>query len=299
MQLGLAADDSRKRWEHRAAARGDRAARRTAAWRERAGGHERRRRHAARAGRGAALRRRPLDGLHRRSLVALAHDAAGDRSLVRHVLAAGGALARASRDRSRRDRPCRRARRRATRCRFSVAVRNAAFEPLRDATVDVRVTAPDGRLEYAPGGADPEAPGAGRYVARFTAGDAGRLPCRRRRAGASGRALGSASASVLVGGADLEMTDPRLNARCSQRLAAASGGQRRAARRTSRDVVSALLRRAVPAAALAVRRDLWHNGWSFAAITADCSAPNGSCGGAGGCDDSVVLRAPGSLLVVR
>jgi hypothetical protein len=30
--------------------------------------------------------------------------------------------------------------------------------------------------------------------------------------------------------------------------------------------LSAALRAGVPAAALAVRRDLWHNGWSFTAI---------------------------------
>ena len=77
-------------------------------------------------------------------------------------------------------------------------------------------------------------------------------------------ALGSASASLLVGGADLEMTDPRLNTAVLQRLAAASGGKV-VAEADVAEVVSALEAN-VPAAALSVRRDLWHNGWSFAAI---------------------------------
>ena len=81
---------------------------------------------------------------------------------------------------------------------------------------------------------------------------------------AGGDVAGSATASVLVGGADLEMTDPRLNAAFFARLASASGG-----RVLSEDQVSelpGLLKAAVPGAALAVRRDLWHTGWSFAAI---------------------------------
>jgi hypothetical protein len=69
---------------------------------------------------------------------------------------------------------------------------------------------------------------------------------------------------MLVGGADLEMTDPRMNQAFFERLAAASGG-----RVLSEDQLSSLpgmLKAAVPGAELAVRRDLWHTGWSFAAI---------------------------------
>ncbi len=146
---------------------------------------------------------------------------------------------------------------------LQIAVRNQAFEPIRDATVDVRVTTAEGRLEQVRATPDPEAPAAGRYIARFKAGDAGvyRVVADARRERA---ALGSASASLLVGGADLEMTDPRLNTAVLQRLAAASGG-RVVAEADVAEVVSALETN-VPAAALSVRRDLWHNGWSFAAI---------------------------------
>ena len=83
----------------RAGACGDHSARRAATRCERAGGHERSRRHAARARGRATLRRRPVDGLCRRGLVALAHAAARDRSLVRHVLEAIAALAGARRRR--------------------------------------------------------------------------------------------------------------------------------------------------------------------------------------------------------
>ena len=69
---------------------------------------------------------------------------------------------------------------------------------------------------------------------------------------------------MLVGGADAEMADPRLNEPVLQRVAAASGG-----RMVSPDQIEALaqtLQASVPAAVLSVRRDLWHNGWSLLAI---------------------------------
>ncbi len=102
-----------------------------------------------------------------------------------------------------------------------------------------------------------------RYVARFRPDQPGvyKVSAEARR-GAT--LLGSASAALLVGGADLEMTDPRLNLQVLQRIAIASGGR----------VISAgegpalveALRASVPAAQIAVTHDLWHTGWSFAAI---------------------------------
>jgi hypothetical protein len=76
--------------------------------------------------------------------------------------------------------------------------------------------------------------------------------------------IGTASASVLVGGADLEMTDPRMNRAFFERLAAASGGRVLAEDQLAD--LPGMLKAAVPQAAMAVRRDLWHTGWSFAAI---------------------------------
>ena len=146
---------------------------------------------------------------------------------------------------------------------IQIAVRNQAFEPVRDATVDVRVTTADGRLEQLRAIPDPDGPASGRYIARFKAGDAGvyRVVADAKRDKAL---LGSASASWLVGGADFEMTDPRLNIAVLQRLATASGG-RVVGEADVAEVVRALETN-VPAAALSVRRDLWHNAWSFAAI---------------------------------
>jgi hypothetical protein len=143
-----------------------------------------------------------------------------------------------------------------------VAARTPAFLPMADATVDVRVTAPDGRLEQLRGAAEsPDAPG--RFAARYRPEHPGvyRVVAEARR---GDRPAGSAAAAFLVGGADLEMTDPRLNLPVLQRLAAASNGQMLDPGHTS--VVLERLRAAVPAASLSVRRDLWHNGWSFAAI---------------------------------
>ena len=97
MQLAAGAGRNAEAMGSRAGAGGDRAARRAATRGQRAGRDERARRHAARAGRRAAIRRRAVDGLHRRGVVALAHAAARDRSLVRHVLEAGAALAGAAR----------------------------------------------------------------------------------------------------------------------------------------------------------------------------------------------------------
>ena len=139
-----------------------------------------------------------------------------------------------------------------------VAVRNAAFEPQRGATVDVRVIAPDGRVDTVGAASDGDA-----YAARFRPEHPGvyRLIAEARTGNAW---LGTASTSMLVGGSDLEMTDPRLNQALLDRLAAASGGKviDAGAIGSLGDTLAA----GVPAARLAVQRDAWHSAWSFAAI---------------------------------
>ena len=144
-----------------------------------------------------------------------------------------------------------------------ITVRNPAFVPLRDATVDLRIATPDGKLEQLRAEPDRESAAPGRYIAHFTANQPGvyRVTADARAAGAS---VGAAATSMLVGGADAEMADPRLNEPVLQRVAAASGG-----RMVSPDQIEALaqtLQASVPAAVLSVRRDLWHNGWSLLAI---------------------------------
>ena len=143
-------------------------------------------------------------------------------------------------------------------------VRTASFEPQPDASVDLFVTSPDGRVERlraaaASGGTRKP----GEYVARFRPEQAGvfRVSAEARRGSAL---LGSAATVLLVGGSDPEMSDPRLNAQFLERLARKSGGRVIAPGDTTR--LPDLLAAGIPAARLSATRDLWHNGWSFAAI---------------------------------
>jgi hypothetical protein len=145
-----------------------------------------------------------------------------------------------------------------------VAVRNAAFVSQSDATVDVHVTSPDGRVQSLRAVlVREEDEEEGVYVGRFRA-DAPGVYRIRADAVRGSAALGSAGASVLVGGSDPEMSDPRLNTQVLQRLALASGG----GVLTRGDSAALLdrLRAGSPAARHAVTHDLWHTGWSFAAI---------------------------------
>jgi uncharacterized membrane protein len=145
---------------------------------------------------------------------------------------------------------------------LGITARNAEFEPLRDALVDVRVTAPDGTLQELRGASEPGPDAAGRYAARYRAEQPGvyRVSVQAR----SGAATETGSTAFLVGGFDAEMSDPRLNARLLERVASASGG--RVVPLPAGEPLVDALRAAVPSAAVSVRRDLWHTGWSFAIV---------------------------------
>ncbi len=142
-------------------------------------------------------------------------------------------------------------------------VRDADFQPIRDAQVDVRISGPDGRVRQSSASVEEASTGGPVFSAQFVAEQPGihKMTVAARRRGAG---VGSSSSSFLVGGADVEMTDPRLNLPVLARLAAASGGRVLRAGETS-DLLAAL-RANVPAAALAVRRDVWHSAWSLLAI---------------------------------
>jgi len=146
---------------------------------------------------------------------------------------------------------------------LTIGARDAAYAARPDADIAVRVTAPDGRVESVR--ADPIAAEAGRFRAAIRAPEAGiyKISVDARR---GQTALGTSSAALLVGGVDPEMTDPRLNEDTLQRVARASGG----AVMTVSDLESVVsrLERAAPAAVLALRRDLWHTGWSFGILAA-------------------------------
>jgi hypothetical protein len=148
---------------------------------------------------------------------------------------------------------------------WRVAARGAGFEALPGATVGVRITSPDGRVETLPAVGEDASPADGVFVAKQRPGGAGVY----RAVGevqVNGRTTTTAAVSLLVGGADSEMTDPRLNLRVLQRVASGSGGRLIQAADMSGLVEQ--LRAVVPAARVASRRDLWHNGWSFGLIVA-------------------------------
>ena len=76
--------------------------------------------------------------------------------------------------------------------------------------------------------------------------------------------IGTASRPVLVGGVDLEMTQPRLNEAVLRRLAAESNGKYLRADQAGQ--LPSLLRESRAEAGTPEMRDLWHNGWSLTAI---------------------------------
>ncbi|MEO7271296.1 MAG: glutamine amidotransferase [Vicinamibacterales bacterium] len=143
-----------------------------------------------------------------------------------------------------------------------VLVRSASFEPIVDADVEVRISAPDGRMEAVKAGPAGGVP-TSVVEATFRPAAAGvyRITAEARRGGA---VIGVTTGSLLVGGADVEMADPRLNVPLLQRVALASGG--RVIADTEVPALADSLRSRLPAAALAATQDLWNTGWSFAAI---------------------------------
>jgi len=145
----------------------------------------------------------------------------------------------------------------------AIAARDAGYAPRADAIVDVHVTSPSGRVETVH--ATPVASQDGQFRARVRATEPGvyRISVDARQGQTP---LGTSMGTMLVGGVDPEMTDPRVNEDTLQRVARASGGAVLAAGDTS-----GLLERlsaAAPAAVLALRRDLWHTGWSFGILAA-------------------------------
>lgn len=144
---------------------------------------------------------------------------------------------------------------------LQAAVRTPEFAPLRGAAVDLRVVGPDGRVQELKAAAEtsskgdpsvfgvrfiPDVPGI--YRATVTA--------------RAGRAeVGSATNAFLVGGADQEMTDPRVNTDLLDRLAAATGG--RVFAMSDASALGDALERGAASASLAIQRDLWHNAWSL------------------------------------
>ena len=145
--------------------------------------------------------------------------------------------------------------------RITITVKDAEFAPVGDAEVTVRVTNPDNETrQLTPALSSPQE---GRYAvaARFDQPGVYRLDAVAVR-GAD--RLGTATRQVLVGGTDVEMSQPRLNEAVLQRLAQATGGRYMTADQAQS--LPGLVRQARSDAGPPDLRDLWHNGWSLVAI---------------------------------
>jgi uncharacterized membrane protein len=145
--------------------------------------------------------------------------------------------------------------------RISVIVRDEEFRPVANAEVAVETTAPNGEKRQM--AAALSTPQDGRYAVAMRFDQPGVYKINAVATRGATR-VGVASRPVLVGGVDLEMTQPRLNEAVLRRLAAESGG--RYLRADQIDRLPVLLRESRAEAGAPEMRDLWHNGWSLLAI---------------------------------
>jgi uncharacterized membrane protein len=145
--------------------------------------------------------------------------------------------------------------------RVSVIVRDADFRPVANAEVAVQITAPNGEKRTLT--AALSSPQEGRYgvASRFDQSGVYRVEAIASR---GSQKLGAVSRPVLVGGVDLEMTQPRLNEAVLHRLSSETRGGYLPASRA--DELPSLLRESRVDAGTPEQRDLWHNGWSLLAI---------------------------------
>ncbi|MEO7133204.1 MAG: hypothetical protein ABI024_03195 [Vicinamibacterales bacterium] len=145
--------------------------------------------------------------------------------------------------------------------RISVIVRDQEFRAVANAEVAIEVSAPNGEKRQMT--AVLASPQDGRYAvaARFDQPGVYKIDTVATRGGVR---IGAASRPVLVGGVDLEMTQPRLNEAVLRRLAAESNGTYLRADQAGQ--LPSLLRESRAEAGTPEMRDLWHNGWSLTAV---------------------------------
>ncbi|MCC6164105.1 MAG: hypothetical protein IT182_12220 [Acidobacteria bacterium] len=146
----------------------------------------------------------------------------------------------------------------------TVRVVTPAFEPVSDASVQVRVEEPGGAGRTLTATLDASEPGLYKTSLLTLSSGVHRLDVEAMRAGVS---VGRSSVQTLAGGVDPEFIDPRRNDAVLRRLAESSGGALLGT--DDLDGLSARIRAAAasPTARLA-ERDVWHNGWSFVFICA-------------------------------
>jgi hypothetical protein len=149
----------------------------------------------------------------------------------------------------------------------SVIVRDERFEAAADAEVTLTLTTPGGQSRtLTPTLSEPRE---GRYgaAARFDEAGVYRLEAEARK---GERTLGVATRYVLVGGADLEMIDPRLNEPVLQRVADATGGTYLRTDEVAR--LGGMLAETEAGPQATEVRDLWHNLWTLLGIMAILAA---------------------------
>jgi uncharacterized membrane protein len=146
---------------------------------------------------------------------------------------------------------------------ISVLVRDENFKPVGNAEVSMRVKDPNGQERSVPAAlADPRE---GRYTAavRFDQAGVYTVAADVRR---GSEPSGTVSRALLVGGADLEMSEPRLNEDLLRRIAESTGGQYVAA--ADAGTLPGLLKQSGVGNPPVEMRDLWNTGWALAAIVA-------------------------------
>jgi uncharacterized membrane protein len=144
---------------------------------------------------------------------------------------------------------------------ITVLVRDEDFAPIANAEVSLQVREPGGQERTVPAAlADPRE---GRYsgAVRFEQAGVYTVSASVRR---GGQLLGTVERGLLVGGADIEMSEPRLNDAVLRRLAEATGGQYFAAAEAA--TLPGLLKQGAPGNPPMQMQDLWHHAYSVVVL---------------------------------
>jgi uncharacterized membrane protein len=145
--------------------------------------------------------------------------------------------------------------------RVVVTVKNLEYQPVADADVTVRVTGPDKQTrQLAPALSSPQD---GRYTVALRFDQAGIYRIEASASHGDTR-LGTSIRQVLVGGNDVEMSQPRLNESVLRRLARETGG--RYLNISEAGTLGDLLKQQPAELGQPEMKDLWHNGVSLLVI---------------------------------
>ena len=143
---------------------------------------------------------------------------------------------------------------------IAVLVRDEEFKAVGNAEVSIRVKDPAGQERSLPAAlADPRE---GRYAAavRFDQAGVYTIVADARR---GSQVLGAATRALLIGGSDVELSEPRLNEPVLRRIAETTGG-RYVAEADAASVPGSLRESGIGSPPMEMR-DLWNNAWSLAA----------------------------------